>query len=928
MKSEMRRICGLFIFLFSLALLANAQVTMRGEISGVVVDDKGEYLPGVSITLTGETLYQKSMSITSTERGSFKFLGLNPGKYTLEISLAGFDGVKFENIEVSVGKTTPIRATLIPGKLKTEVVVLANAPLIETKTTQLNTNFSAKAVEKLPTSRNLLDLAEAVPGINDRGAYGAGGYADFGPYFKGSATSNFLINGVGITSLAQGDVWVNPAYDTIEEIQVVGVGASAEYGNFSGASINFVTKSGTNTLHGGISSYNTNHGLYGDNSKGVEDLTPDYVKYKTDNVFYLGGPIIKEKLFFFGSLAYRASEAKGFNWDVYGSRRDLGYQFRLDWLATPKNTLSLMFNSDPMDHKNLGLLAGSGSEIGYTNRLRTTTVLGNLMSIFSESMFLEVKFASFQGEYKIDPNAPDHIAVTDTTNGRKYGSYGSKSDNISRHDQVNAAVSAYADKLLGAAHEFKFGLEYEWSSYKNSVQGTGAGGTVYYIYPAAGGFLINSNTGFYSHWKADVKRLGAFFQDNLTIGRKISLNVGLRYDGPKLSGTGVTGTIVQYSNWAPRIGLSYDFGADAKNVLHLHYGRYYDRINAQHYYRALNWGGPIKYYYYYTTERFVPTEENFSKLDGLVNRPENFSWEYGATPIPVETNQDSYTDVFNVGFEKLLLDNFALSIDYIHKWDRGFSWVQDHTVHTYQEIQWTDPFLHNTVPVWNQVDRLAPKLYIGASSHAKRNHDFLIVTLRKRETGRWSMLASYTYQHSRGNISNASGEAFGANKQGYDTNPNWYLNPLRWGEPWLSRPHQFKFVTSYTLPLGFLVSADLRLLSGNTWTPMFYSSYTRDFYINPGMDIPLDKFGSRRMPTQKLLDFRLAKSFRLAGSSRLELDFDVLNVFNDQGSVGVCFRPTDVYGFAQTSSFGKSQIAAYGGIGLPRRVQLGVRWLF
>ena len=170
---------------------------------------------------------------------------------------------------------------MIQSALQTEVVVTSRAPLIETRTVQLSTNYSNELVKNIPTARNMLDLMESTPGVNDRGAYGAGGNVD-SDYYQGSSTSAYLLNGVDVSDLDSGATWVNPNYDTIEEIQVVGVGASAEYGNFSGAVLNVITKAGSNAYHGGLSTYYSDSRLAGNNSGGVIDLNPDNIKYSPE----------------------------------------------------------------------------------------------------------------------------------------------------------------------------------------------------------------------------------------------------------------------------------------------------------------------------------------------------------------------------------------------------------------------------------------------------------------------------------------------------------------------------------------------------------------------------------------------------------------------------------------------------------------------
>lgn len=925
MDKKLKRIFCFITLLLSFSLLTYADVKLKGEISGVIVDEEGVVLPGVPINLTGENLFQKNLSMISSNKGSFRFINLNPGSYELEFKLSGFNTLKILNVRVSVGKETPIRATLTLIKLKEEVIVTAEAPLIETKTTQISTNFTTAIIEKIPTSRNLIDLTEAVPGLNDRGAYGAGGITD-GDYVRGSNTSNYTLNGVDIASISRGDTWVNPAYETIDEIQVIGIGASAEYGNFTGASVNVITKSGSNEFHGGLSFFYTDSRLYGDNSEGIIDLKPGDIKYYPEAVAYLGGPLIKEKLFFFLSGGYTGKKAKISYASVeYAILKQPHAQLRLDWLANAKNTFTLMVNTDPLNHDNLGLLAGSGPEIAYSSRFRSTAIYASWQSIFSKRAFFDIKYAGFKGKKADNPVSPDAISIIDRARNRRYGSSGLIVDRYSNRDQVNAATTYYADEFLGASHEFKFGLEYEKSSFDEDIRTTGKGG-LFYVLPYPGDlFGIVSMVGYYMHTVTYLTRISAFAQDNIRIGKKVTLNLGLRYDNPKVTAKDFEGTVAKYSAIAPRIGLSYDFGGDAKNVLHFHYGRYYNKLCTFAFSQSLPGMQNIDYYALFVDKAFEPTPENIANLPSLVNRPENYLYSLtAADPIPVKKLNGPYTDVFNIGFEKVLFRNFALSIDYIHKRDRDFFLRDTHTKHTWEEVQWTDPWLGKTHTLWSQGDTLPDEWYIRNSPWAKRNHNFFIITLRKREIGRWLIMTSYTYQKSEGNVSNSDGEMLAWGNRGADSDPNFYKNDRTWGLLEHNRTHQFKLMGSYHLSWGFSISGDLRLLSGRNWNS-FANFFQSGIYYpkQQGPGIFLETRGSQRMPTKKMLNLRIAKIFRLGAFSNLELSVDILNAFNDADAAWYYSNPTDVYGVSGKSAFGKPIW-----LGSPRKVQLGVRWTF
>lgn len=917
MEIKTKEIYCIVILILSLSLLTYADVKLKGEISGVVVDENGEVLPGTNITLTGAKLFQKSLSTAANERGLFRFLNLNPGSYELEISIQGFNIQKIQNIRVKVGHTTPIKAVLTTAKISEEIEVVAEAPLIETKTTQLSTNYSNMLIEHVPTERKILDLMDAVPGINDKGAYGAGALYDTS-YAQGSVTSAVRLNGVDVSDINVGHTWVNPNYDTVEEIQVVGIGASAEYGNFTGATVNIITKSGSNEFRGGLSLYYIDNNFYGDNSGGIEDLKHGEIKYNPEGTIFLGGPVIKEKLFFFLAGGYTALKSKVYKAPDYTELKQPHFQARLDWLAFKNNTFSLMVNTDPLNHDNKGLKAGMGPEIAYSQVYRTTALFGNWQSILSNKTVLDLKYGGFWSNEKRDPVSPDAIGCNDYSTGKHFGSAGFIVDNKRYRHEVDAAVTHYAEEFLGASHEFKFGVEYQKSFAQNYRANTGA----VWFYPFPAGDFKDIRALIYKlDSKVHVERIGGYVQDNISIGSKAYLNLGIRFDLPRLTAERYSGTIVRYDNISPRIGFSYDFTGDAKNVAHLHYGRYYDKMVTYGMKSAYPATAFWETYRLMVPASFEITEGGLPALADLVLRPENLWIKMGETLLPIEEGTTApYTDVFNIGFEKQIFKEFALSIDYIYKRDRGFLAQLDRTKHSYEQVEWTDPWIGNTVAVWGQTDLEPNDNYFGNSSWAKRRHHFVMLTFRKNQIGKWSMMASFVYQNSEGNIDNTEGQALGFSAN-IDNDPNYTQNPLVWGRLSFDRTYQFKLIGTYLLPYGVSINGDFRLLSGRAWSPWCYS-----FYV-PGVPtfftVPLEKRGSRRNPAMSNLNLRLAKSFKIGHSSELQLSFDILNVFNKDDGQYYWLWPYAIYPISGEPAMGKPQ-----SLFPARRLRLGARWTF
>jgi len=928
MTSRLRKLVCLCLILPVLPAFLPGQARLYGEIAGTVLESGGETLPGVTVTLTGAKLFQRSLDVASTEKGLFRFVNLNPGLYELEFSLPGFNKLRMTGVEVRIGQTTSLNAILVQAAISQDVTAIAQAPLIDTKNAQLSTNYSAATIERIPTSRNMLDLTESAPGINDRGAYGAGGIQDGNQraagttYYRGSSTSSYQFNGVDVSDLDTGATWVSPNYDSIEEIQVVGIGASAEYGNFSGAVLNVVTKRGSNQVHGGVGFYFVNHGLQGDNSGGIVDLKPNDLKFNLDSSAYVGGPILKEKLFFFLAGGYSTIRTRRYGEPAYSYLKQPHFQARLDWLISPRQNLSLVVNSDPLNHDNLGLRPGSGPEIAYGRQFRSTAVNANWLFTPTDQTLFSLKYAGFFGRDATVPVSPDTVAIADRSTNRAYGSSGFVIDNDRNRHQLNASMTHYVDTFLGSSHEFKFGVEYERSSARNNSDATGPNGTNIQIVPYGPIFLAYGFEGYNIHTEARVNRVGAFAQDNVTIGNKLSLNLGLRLDSSRFTSPEISSPVATFTNLAPRLGLTYDFKGDGRNVLRFSYGRYFDKTVTSGFLYSLPGLNEINLYLTFLFSPFEPTPEGIESLaDGLF-QPGNLVFTIPAAErLPVaEDIHSPYTDVFSAGFEKVVFRNFVLGLDYIYKNDRDPIRIATSTPHTYEPVAYTDPYVGDTVTLWQQTDSAPNEYYYANSSWAKRRHHLVMLELRKQEGGRWSFASSLVFQDSRGNDDNTLGPV--SYSWGQTTDPNFTDNPLMWGRLTYNRTWQFKTIASYFFPLGFSLSGNFRALSGLNWEPQIPLLMT-GIYRESLYSIPLEPRGSRRFPATYYLDLRASKSFRLSSGSQLELIVDVLNVLNRANAETFYTDPSSRYPLSAEDAFGRPAI-----LSAPRQVRFGIRWVF
>lgn len=308
------RLWILFLGVIVFVVPSLAQDTLQtGSIEGVVLDTSGAGLPGVTISLSGEALIKKNLSTTTSTNGEFRFSFLPVGKYDLTFTLPGFKTTISKNVEVTLRKTTLVRITMEVSPVEETVTVLGESPVVDLKTYTVSANFTKEVLQKLPSSRDPWVIMEMTPGVvMDRQNVGgstsgnqSSGYA-FGSY---RSQTVYNMDGVNMTdAAANGASAMYYDFDAIEEIQVETGAHSADI-QPGGIVVNMITKSGGNKFSGGLSFYGETEDLQSNN---IPDPAthPQYADVGSGNpldYYYeyggdFGGPIIKDKLWFYGSF--------------------------------------------------------------------------------------------------------------------------------------------------------------------------------------------------------------------------------------------------------------------------------------------------------------------------------------------------------------------------------------------------------------------------------------------------------------------------------------------------------------------------------------------------------------------------------------------------------------------------------------------------
>src|SRR5688500_14695608 len=322
----------LLCFLLSLGMLLGpahlAQAQERtGTVSGTLTDASGGVLPGVSVTLTS---IQTGRPTTVQTDGSGKYRAeVEPGRYTVRFELSGFSRQEMPDVNVLLGRSFTIDVTMRVGTLSEAVQVTAeNAPLVDTRSTIIQHNVTAEEIDRMPKGRSFQSLAMTAPSVNS-------GDIEGGFQVNGASGSEnqFTVDGVSTNSLLAGHSRQNTVFEYLQEVQVKTVGIPAEYGGALGGVISAVTKSGGNLFTGEAHYYYLGSALSAGsvprlvlnpvNLLDVQQVQDDkQPNHQNELGGSMGGPIVRDRLFFFGSISPRfATRTHEYN---FATGTDLG----------------------------------------------------------------------------------------------------------------------------------------------------------------------------------------------------------------------------------------------------------------------------------------------------------------------------------------------------------------------------------------------------------------------------------------------------------------------------------------------------------------------------------------------------------------------------------------------------------------------------
>ena len=931
----MKRNLFCVLLLAALALMATsvyAQGT-SGSLSGRVLDQQGQPIPGASVEVTSKYLQGPRGTATNLQ-GEFLIPYLPPGDdYRLTVEAMGFNKIIQSSVKISLGTTSTVEVTLTSGG--EEVTVTARPPVVTLKETKINTNLTQEELEMLPIGRQYQDVLYLAPTVTSSGSGGNPGVA-------GSTSSEniFLVNGLNTTDPVTGTFGTNLNYNFIREMEISTGGLEAEYGASTGGLFNVLTKSGSNEFHGELFAYYVNENLTAASHSTDFSVNRPQPYHNYDYGFDIGGPIVKDRLWFFvgynPSLFTNHQEGNTIttNTAFYpGLQLEIPYSYdnmsrnwfwstKFNYRINDRHSLELSVFSDP---SHMWFYEGPFPSLDF-RAVQTRRYQGGYnaalkwYATWSDKFFMDMGFGKTHSRLDILPwdqagyGRPEVISL-DWSPGL---SIGAGSGTVLWDDRDTSQFEVKMTYLAGK-HEIKFGGQWEdlkWNSYSGYT-----GGAIYNVLYSFGA-PASRNINDYYYWIVQTVQnprsyekggyMAAFVQDKWAISDTINLSYGLRWERNEVK-PGNNGQKLALSSISPRLGFSYDWAKNGKSKLYLNWGRFYQRV-------------PVA-----MAQSMDPGHATYQDVYRAFPKQFWYRSAYGVVPTTVLGGvKNQYNDEFVAGVEYEVKPDLTL----------GFRAVYRSLGDVLEDVGYVDAAGNINYIIMNPGKQWPAALMANWASAVPdyerfprpiRNYQGYTLTLNKRFSNNWFLNASYTWSQLKGNYEGGSGgySLAGLNpnaSSAYDI-PESILIQNRYGYLPQDVRHFLKVQGSYRFNFGLVLGANLTLRSGR---PLDKRMGYPNLEAGYGTVLVAPR-GTSRLPGVWQLDLHAEYSFKL-WKTNLAFFADVFNLTNRQTATAkyqtYYVTPDTVADYysgnlQRDNNWGKTT-ARQGS----RNMRLGVKWAF
>ena len=906
-----------------------------GALEGTVMDKDGAALPGVTVEATGPL--GASVAVTDIN-GAYRFPSLRSGVYKLSAKLDGFVTAEVPGIDLKLGTTQRVAFTLQPGTFEDTITVAADTVAIDVTKTQTATSISREEITLLPRGRDFTDVVSLAAGASNESQ--AGGISIDG---SSGSENRFVIDGIDTTDPQTGVNAVPMRADFIEEVQVKSAGYAAEYGGSTGGVINAISKSGGNEFHGGVLAQFENSDWDGEVRPTLErnlensDIA-EYNTYDTDDRsridpgFYIGGPILKNKLWFFGSYQPGLSDTDrtvtfvdsanpdGYYTDTYNTSTDVDYAA----LNLTANFGSVLFkigaNISPYTtDRSLPAANGRGGvtdQDSFVNGVEgeRETYSASIDFVPSESFVISGRVGLFHSDitdtgvsfypvihnYSTGGLNPATIPGFDPAYVHAPGWFSNTLVSATEFDQYEreyAGVDASWFFTAAGDHTLKFGVQAEQIS-NEVASGYNADRLMYYwgrTFTTLEGDRVTGEFGYFrllnigTFGGVESRNDAIFIQDSWNVTRNFTVNFGVRAEHERVPNYGNAGAeyAIEFDfdeKVAPRFGFAWDIAGDQKWKLYGSYGSYYDVMKYE--LPRGSFGGDKWVDFWFTADSSNISLNEISTCSVGDNTINNIpvcgagtfieSWDrrYNSAD-PTDSTIDPDLKPMEqweaqIGVEHQLTNTIKVGARYVHK----------QLVRTIEDVGITVPGIGEVFYISNPGEGLSTSIAERPFPKAEREYDALELTFDKRFADNWLARVSYTYSELWGNYSGlASSDEdgrvspnvnrfFDHIENSYDANQQ-----LVYGALGTDRPHALKAQLLYRFPFKLSVGVNQYIASG---IPISEEGRVPT-------NIPFFPYGRNnlgRTPSLTQTDLSLYQDIKL-GSFNLQLGLNVLNLFDE-----------------------------------------------
>jgi hypothetical protein len=876
-----------------ITIAAAASAHAQSAIAGVVRDGSGAVLPGVTVEASSPALIEGSRAAVTDNAGSYRIENLRPGDYVVTFVLTGFRTVKREGITLPTSFTATVNADLSVGQLEESITVTGESPLVDVRGSVSQSVMSRATLDTIPTGRDPFAVGQLIAGVTTSTPDVGGTQVMQQPTLQVHGSSNndnvFMVDGVQIQHIGFGGNQTGFYFNDglMEEIsyQTSSLPAEAPVG---GVQINMIPHDGGNAFHGGVFATGGNGSMQADN------LTPDLVAlgFKIQNRvqsvydvnFTLGGPIQRDRLWFFGT--FRRWSANNYLGNTFASTGEQAVDdqhltdatIRFTYQATRLNKFSFHYDRSIKwrGHRpNNWLTASINDPISDVVQTTQLNYIGEIKwsSPISNRLLAEAAIFTLPVNYTLGFE-PDAAPGTYATFDQILSTISGVSP---RMDTDSARMFTYSGNVsyVTGSHSLKVGTQVRtgWSQELFSIRGdilqitnNGVPNSVR---------LVNTPSG---HKESGVNT-GVYVQDSWRLGRW-TLNPGVRYERFVMSipaqsapaGTWVPARdfaaqdgIVNWNTVSPRIGASWDVFGDGRTAIKGGASRY-DRLEGVTLAQPLNlrniafetcpWADANSDLVAQTSEIAMSRctgslQPTLGNVDPGLKRPHQ--WEYTAM---VQRQVGASTSVSLGYYGRRFTDLYTTVNAAVPP-------------SAYTPVTVTNPLTGSPITVYNQdpSTRTAVRSVLTTIPNLLQTYNGVEVQLHTRMHNA-TVFGGVTI-----------GRDYGDQDSGDLNNPNILINNN--GSVGFDSTYQIRGGFSYRLPADVQFSGSIREATGLPQTRVFVVTTS----IVPGLtqvtqSVQATPRGEFRYPWQNLVDLRFAKSFK-TGATKFEPTVDVFNIFNN-----------------------------------------------